>query len=169
MRGKSGRDELASRITHLVLDSCSLSNMPCRRSSSIMLIASSFSLGVDSEVDMGRVTPRYCGAFLKLKRWQTKTAPGGTGSPIRRCHGGGGCWGGTEGVTARTDEGKQGLQRRVAVGGTGSISGSTVGGKSKPCHRTELELATLSPATPAQPPRPKLTACMHHFPPQPHV
>lgn len=45
--------------THLVLDSSSVSNVFCRRNSSIKVTEASFSLTVDSFVEMGGVTPRY--------------------------------------------------------------------------------------------------------------
>lgn len=44
--------------THRVRDSSSLSKVPCRRSSSIIATVTSFSLSLDSFVDIGGVTPR---------------------------------------------------------------------------------------------------------------
>jgi len=52
--GGSGRDG-----THRVLASCSLSKVFCLFSSSIRVTVTSFSLGFDSAVVMGRVTPMY--------------------------------------------------------------------------------------------------------------
>lgn len=45
--------------TYRVLDSCSLSKVFCLLSSSMRVTVTSFSLGFDSAVVMGRVTPRY--------------------------------------------------------------------------------------------------------------
>jgi hypothetical protein len=47
------------KCTHLVLDSSSLSIVFCRRSSSMRVTVTSFSLSLDSVVEMGGVTPRY--------------------------------------------------------------------------------------------------------------
>ena len=53
----------AEQQTHLVLASSSLSNVPCRRSSSSSVMVTSFSLAFDSDVAMGGVTPRCCGVW----------------------------------------------------------------------------------------------------------
>ena len=55
------------RETHLVSTSCALSNAPCLRSSSIKLSVISFSLGVDSDVEIGGVMPGYGEVVLDPK------------------------------------------------------------------------------------------------------
>lgn len=47
--------------TYRVLDSWSLSKVPCLFNSSMRVMVTSFSLGFDSAVVMGRVTPRHLG------------------------------------------------------------------------------------------------------------
>ena len=59
---------LAER-TDRVLASCSLSKVFCLLSSSIRVTVTSFSLGFDSAVVMGRVTPRYLERWTKTQRW----------------------------------------------------------------------------------------------------
>ena len=54
----------AARRTHLALDSSSLSIVFCRCSSFMRVRVNSFSLSLDSLVEMGGVTPRY----LKLRQ-----------------------------------------------------------------------------------------------------
>ena len=58
--------------SHRVLASCSLSKVFCLFSSSIRVTVTSFSLGFDSAVVMGRVTPRY------LERADRNSAPDGS-------------------------------------------------------------------------------------------
>ena len=59
-KGASGRGE-----TDRVLASCSLSKVFCLFNSSIRVTVTSFSLGFDSAVVMGRVTPMYLEWWVK--------------------------------------------------------------------------------------------------------
>lgn len=51
---------------HLVFASSSLSKIPCRCSSSMRVMVTSFSLALDSLVEMGGVTPRYLMSTCEL-------------------------------------------------------------------------------------------------------
>jgi hypothetical protein len=61
--------------TYRVLDSCAFSKVPCLFSSSIRVTVTSFSLGFDSAVVMGRVTPRYLGEQPEFQH-RMKAMPG---------------------------------------------------------------------------------------------
>jgi len=68
--------------THRVLASCSFSKVFCLFSSSISVTVTSFSLGFDSAVVMGRVTPRY------LEWWVVKgSAPDESNAQVVIPHG----------------------------------------------------------------------------------
>ena len=64
-----------------VLDSCSLSKVPWLFNSSMRETVTSFSLGFDSAVVMGRVTPRYLGGIARVSAPDESDA--GSVSPSR--------------------------------------------------------------------------------------